>query len=130
MTDAPAWIRLCEMSELPPAGARGFKLSGQDADDLFVVRRGDLLRAYRNSCPHQPGASLPWRRHGYLDAAGEHIVCHGHGALFTLDGGTCVLGPCLGQTLEPIELRVEEGLYLSALFAPIPLGATNPESRA
>lgn len=127
MPGMPAWIRLCALDELPEAGARGFRLTGQGADDLFVVRRGELLRAYRNACPHQPGATLPWRRDGYLDAAGGHIVCHGHGARFTLDDGRCVLGPCLGQALEPVALRIEDGRYLSAQFPP-PAHARGPGS--
>lgn len=56
---------------------------------------------------------MPWRKHGYLDAAAEHIVCHGHGARFTLEDGLCVLGPCQGQALEAVRLRVEEDRYLS-----------------
>lgn len=113
--DAPAWIRLCELSELPQTGARGFDLQGRGTDDFFIVRRGDLLRAYRNSCPHWPGASMPWRKHAYLDGKAVHIVCHGHGARFTLEDGLCVLGPCQGRALEAIPLRIEEERYVSAL---------------
>lgn len=113
---APAWIRLCELSELPQTGARGFDLTGRGSDDLFIVRRGTLLRAYRNSCPHWPGASMPWRKHAYLDSAAEHIVCHGHGARFRLDDGLCLLGPCQGKMLESVPLRVDEGRYVSILM--------------
>lgn len=112
--DTPAWVRLCTLDELPQAGARGFDLRGRGTDDLFVVRRGDLLRAYRNSCPHWPGASMPWRKDGYLDGAAEHIVCHGHGARFTLEDGLCVMGPCRGQMLEAVPLRIEEDRYVAA----------------
>ncbi|REE19356.1 Rieske 2Fe-2S domain-containing protein [Paraburkholderia sp. BL17N1] len=110
----PQWVRLCELSALPTVGARGFDLRAQGVDDIFVVRQYDLLRGYRNSCPHWPGATLPWCKHGYLDPTMQYIVCHGHGARFTLDDGLCVLGPCLGQTLEAIPLRIEEDAYLSA----------------
>lgn len=112
---APVWVRLCELSELPLTGARGFDLQGRGTDDIFIVRRGELLRAYRNSCPHWPGASMPWRKHAYLDSRAEHIVCHGHGARFRLEDGRCVLGPCQGGLLESIPLRIDEGCYVSAL---------------
>ena len=115
-SNAPAWIRLCEFSELPQPGARGFDLQGRGTDDLFVVRRGDLLRAYLNSCPHWPGASMPWRKNAYLDGKAEHIVCHGHGARFMLEDGLCVLGPCKGQVLKAVPLRIEHGGYVSVLF--------------
>ena len=106
---APGWIRLCPLDQLPQPGARGFDVHGRGRDDLFLVRHGDLLRAYRNSCPHWPGASLPLRKHGYLDGRLETIVCHGHGARFRLADGVCVLGPCQGQALEALALRVEDG---------------------
>ncbi|MFT0174034.1 Rieske (2Fe-2S) protein [Paraburkholderia mimosarum] len=111
------WVRLCELRALPAVGARGFDLRGHGVDDIFVVRRHGLLRGYRNSCPHWPGSTLPWRKHGYLDSAMQYIVCHGHGARFTLDAGRCVRGPCVGQTLEAIPLRIEEDEYLCALLA-------------
>lgn len=115
-TESSNWIRLCKLSELPVVGARGFDLHGRGVDDVFVVREYGFLRAYRNSCPHWPGSTLPWRKHGYLSHGKEYIVCHGHGAKFTLDDGLCVLGPCVGQRLESIPLRIEEELYVSALI--------------
>ncbi|MFP3563512.1 Rieske (2Fe-2S) protein [Paraburkholderia sp. SIMBA_030] len=116
---AAQWVRLCELNALSLTDTRGFDLQGRGVDDLFVVRRGELLRGYVNSCPHWPGASLPWRKHAYLDQGGNHIVCHGHGAKFTLDDGLCISGPCAGQYLEAVTLRIEEGRYVSALF-PMP----------
>lgn len=113
---ASHWIRLCELRVLPEVGARGFDLRGQGVDDIFVIRQRALLRAYRNSCPHWPGATLPWRKHGYLDHRMEYIVCHGHGAKFTPAEGLCILGPCLGQRLEAIALRIEEDTCLSAFW--------------
>ncbi|AXF05875.1 Rieske (2Fe-2S) protein [Paraburkholderia hospita] len=108
------WVRLCKLSALPPVGARGFDLRGRGVDDIFVVSQDGLLRAYRNSCPHWPGATLPWRKHGYLDHRMDYIVCHGHGARFSIEEGICILGPCLGQRLESIPLRIEDGSYVSA----------------
>jgi nitrite reductase/ring-hydroxylating ferredoxin subunit len=110
------WTRLCELSALPTVGARGFDLRGRGVDDIFVVRHHDLIRGYRNSCPHWPGSTLPLRKHGYLNPGMEYIVCHGHGAKFTLEEGQCVLGPCIGQRLESIPLRIEEERYLGAFW--------------
>lgn len=116
MASTPTWTRLCELTELPSCGALGFDLQGRGKDDLFVVRRDGLLRAYRNSCPHWPGSPLPWRKNAYLDGKSEHIVCSGHGARFTLEDGLCVLGPCQGQSLEAIPLRIEQERYVSVLI--------------
>jgi nitrite reductase/ring-hydroxylating ferredoxin subunit len=116
MTVTSVWIRLCELNELPQTGARGFNLYGHENDDVFVVKCGDLLRTYRNSCPHQPGTTMPWRKHEYLDKDCQHIVCHGHGARFTLEEGLCLLGPCKGQFLQAVPLRIEDERYLSVLM--------------
>ena len=42
----------------------------------------------------------------YLTRDNRHILCAGHGALFSLDG-LCVAGPCADERLAPwaVELR-------------------------
>lgn len=103
------WLLLCRMSDLPDGEARGFDPAGTGRDQFFIVRQGQALQAYRNSCPHWPGAPLPWRRHAYLDSARRAVVCHGHGARFTIDEGRCIEGPCLGQFLTRVDCRIENG---------------------
>lgn len=103
------WIPLCRPDQLPsPGRARGFDLEGQGRDQLFVVHKAGSLHAYLNSCPHWPTATLPWRKDAYLDTTGNYIMCHGHGARFTVDSGECVSGPCVGQRLTAVALKVEE----------------------
>jgi nitrite reductase/ring-hydroxylating ferredoxin subunit len=103
------WASLCEFALLPAGAARGFDPEGQGRDTLFVVRRGDLLRAYRNDCPHWPGSPMAWRKDAYLNADSTRIVCHAHGAQFDIETGLCVAGPCIGQSLAPLDLYVDEG---------------------
>jgi nitrite reductase/ring-hydroxylating ferredoxin subunit len=52
---------------------------------------------------------MAWRRDAYLNAAGDRIVCAAHGALFEIDTGLCVLGPCLGEQLQRIPWRAKNG---------------------
>jgi nitrite reductase/ring-hydroxylating ferredoxin subunit len=101
MTD----IVLCRVADLPDPGSRGFEV-----DDLegFLVRRGDVIRAYRDSCPHT-GVPLAWAPGNYLDSDDALIQCAFHGALFLIDTGECVHGPCVGRSLEPLPIRVEAG---------------------
>jgi nitrite reductase/ring-hydroxylating ferredoxin subunit len=99
------WLELCAFDDLPDGAARGFDPFGQGRDALFLVRRGDILKAYRNVCPHQ-GASLPWRKNAYLNPAASRIVCSAHGAQFDIDTGQCLLGAALGKSLEPITLSI------------------------
>ena len=107
-------MRLCHVDEVPDGGARGFGAPGAAQATLFVVRRGEQLRGWRDACPHH-GTPLPWRKDAYLDASGSHIVCAAHGALFDPLTGICTLGPCLGDALTPVALEVhpDGGLHLA-----------------
>ncbi|RMG58641.1 MAG: Rieske (2Fe-2S) protein [Gammaproteobacteria bacterium] len=103
-------IPLCRVDELNDPGSRGFALQrGGEPVEIFLVRRGALVRGYVNHCPHR-GMPLEWQPDQFLDEAGERIVCATHGALFALEDGRCLGGPCRGAGLEPIPLSVEDGV--------------------
>jgi nitrite reductase/ring-hydroxylating ferredoxin subunit len=97
---------LCRLDDLVDGESRGFDPHSTGQDTLFVIRRGSDVRVYRNACPHE-GAPMAWRRHAHLNAARNRIVCHAHGAQFEIDSGLCILGPCLGQSLQRLEHRVD-----------------------
>ena len=75
---------------------------------LFVVRKDEILAAYRNHCPHT-GAPLEWLPDQFLDLDNNFIQCAIHGALFRPEDGYCLRGPCVGQSLEPLTLEVVDG---------------------
>jgi len=102
-------MRLANVADLPDPGARGFDPCEEGRDTLFVVRRGEVLRAYRDACPHFGGTPMAWRKDAYLNGDGTRIVCHAHGAQFDIASGECLLGPCLGQRLTPVEIEVTSG---------------------
>lgn len=89
---------LCHESALAEGRARGFDPDDRGQDTLILLRHQGHLHAWANACPHQ-GVPMAWRRHAYLNAAGTHVQCHAHGALFDMASGLCVQGPCLGQRL-------------------------------
>jgi len=94
-------LRLCALAEIPDPGAKGFRFRHGEA--LFagvVVRRGALLVGYVDRCPHA-GWPLAAFDDWFLTRNGDHILCSGHGALFDLSNGACVVGPCLGERLSP-----------------------------
>jgi nitrite reductase/ring-hydroxylating ferredoxin subunit len=81
---------------------------------VVVVRRGGLY-AYLNSCPHT-GAPLEWLPHQFLDASGAFIQCATHGALFQIEDGRCIRGPCAGAHLKSVQIAERDGqLYLDSL---------------
>ncbi len=102
--------RLCRVDDVPDGGARGFRLDPDDPASLrvIVVRLGEEVRVYRNRCPHR-GTPLDWVPDHLLDAAGLHLVCATHGALFRLEDGHCVAGPCTGDALSVLASSVVAG---------------------
>ncbi len=103
---------LCRVRDIPDPGSRGFRVErGGEVQSIVVVRRGDAVYGYVNRCPHT-GVTLDWLPDQFLDAEGELIVCATHGALFRIEDGYCVGGPCAGDSLRPVPLRVEDGEVL------------------
>ena len=102
-----AGLYLCDFDELKDRSARGFDPERSGKDTVFVVRKAEGVFAYRDECPHYQGStSLPWRKDAYLDSAAETIVCAAHGAEFEIETGLCIHGPCIGESLTSVPLRV------------------------
>lgn len=98
--------QLCAEQEVAEGAARGFEVDGVP---VFVVRKFGCLYAYVNSCPHI-GVPLEWLPDQFLDSEGELIQCATHGALFAIDTGLCVAGPCVGEALVPLPLVIHDGI--------------------
>ena len=106
-------IFICHQDLLSDPGSRGFSVeyNGQ-AVEGFIVKNDSSYFAYRNSCPHT-GAPLDWVEHQFLDADESLIQCAVHDARFFIDTGECVFGPCPGETLEKLDIVVQQdGIYL------------------
>lgn len=102
-------IRLCAPHELPEAQSRGFCVEDMQ---LFAVRKEGEVFVYRNRCPHR-GVRLEWQADQFLDPSASLIQCARHGALFLIDSGECVAGPCEGQALRAIDCREDgEGIWI------------------
>lgn len=108
-----AGLRLCGLDELADPGSKSFRFRAERwLFAGFVVRAGDRVAGFVDSCPHAqwPLAALDDR---HLTRDGRHILCSGHGALFSLDGA-CVAGPCYGQRLTDWSVMVREGAVFTA----------------
>ena len=102
---------LCKLSEIPDNGSKGIE---RDDDNLFVIARNGQYYAYRNSCPHL-GVELNWLEDQFLDRDDALIQCATHGALFIVESGECVAGPCLGDSLQAIEVCIKgDELHLAS----------------
>jgi nitrite reductase/ring-hydroxylating ferredoxin subunit len=78
----------------------------------FVVRYNGRPYGYLNSCAHVP-VELDWQEGDFFDLTGHYIICATHGAHYEPASGLCVMGPCKGKTLLPLDIVERDGnIYL------------------
>lgn len=104
---------LCRHGELGEGQSRGFSLGPQEVGaNIFAVMKGGEVYAYKNVCPHR-GINLEWQEDQFLDPDGALIQCASHGALFEIETGECIAGPCAGDALTPVPVEyAQDGLYV------------------
>ncbi len=103
----PAGTRLCALDEIADPGSKGFLFREGEALFLgFVVRRGGAVTGYVDRCPHA-GMALAMVEDRYLTREGDLILCSSHGALFRVEDGVCIGGPCAGQALRTWAVGLE-----------------------
>ena len=109
---------LCRLDDIPDREGKGFALAGAKGPiDIFVVRRGDAVFGYHNVCPHV-GTPLDWVDDRFMTLDKSHILCATHAAEFRIEDGLCVAGPCVDDSLTPIELEVRDGNVVLTDLAP------------
>ena len=97
----------CHVDELPPGHTAVFRLTcGGRTVHGFAVNHEGCTHAYVNSCPHV-GTPLDLFPNEFLDEDGRILVCSTHGALFAPDTGHCIAGPCAGDGLTPLPVRID-----------------------
>ncbi|HEY9164358.1 MAG TPA: Rieske (2Fe-2S) protein [Magnetovibrio sp.] len=100
---------LCQLDDIPDGDSIGMvaELDGLRTG-LILVRQGGEVFIYINSCPHI-GAPLDFEPGRFLNLERDLIQCAMHGALFRINDGHCVQGPCTGRHLTPVSCEVREG---------------------
>jgi len=100
---------LCQRDDIEDGGSIGLTAEvGGVPTSLIVVRQGADVFIYTNVCPHI-GAPLDFEPGRFLNLERDLIQCAIHGALFRIDDGHCVQGPCAGKHLTPVTSEVREG---------------------
>lgn len=79
----------------------------------FLIRRNDRVVGYVDRCPHA-GLPLAHSLDDYLTPDEEFIVCDWHGAIFSIESGYCVGGPCAGKRLTRWPVEVLDGWIVTA----------------
>ena len=105
-------IEVGRFDELGDPGCREFRIGEGDWPFKgFVVRKGKQVFAYQNYCMHV-GHPLNWQPDSFLTADGSQIVCASHGAIYEIDSGVCVSGPCPGRVLRTVVVEVKAGMVI------------------
>ena len=99
----------CNMADLGEEKSLGLevKVNGK-VHRFFAVKKNSWLRVFYNSCPHI-GAPLNILPNKFLDSDKKYILCSNHGALFNIEDGYCIKGPCIKESLTPAKFEVEGG---------------------
>lgn len=105
---------IAQVDEFVDGECREFAFS-EDGEQVecFLVRKNGSYYAYQNSCPHT-GATLNWTPGQFLTLEKDLIQCSLHGALFRIEDGYCLHGPCAGMSLHPVAVSVDSGRIVLA----------------
>lgn len=105
-------VTVGRLDELDDPGCREFQIGEGDWPFRgFVVRRGQQVVAYQNHCKHL-GHPLNFKPHSFLTRDRSHIICASHGALYEIDDGLCVAGPCRGKSLTAVRTEIVDGMIV------------------
>ncbi|GAA6135654.1 Rieske (2Fe-2S) protein [Oceaniserpentilla sp. 4NH20-0058] len=94
---------LCHLNDISDNHSKGFTINQQL---IFAVKKYGKIHIYKNSCPHL-GIQLEMVPDQFLDSSDSLIMCSMHGALFRIEDGYCISGPCLDQALQSIPFTIE-----------------------
>ena len=101
--------KLCELNDIEDGGSAGFTAKINDCAQMVIaVRKGAQIFVYINSCPHI-GTPLDFHAGKFLSRDKKHILCSTHGALFEIENGHCIFGPCRNSYLEMVPIAISNG---------------------
>ena len=98
-------FRLCALSELEENVGRSFR---SPAGEVILVLRDAQIYAWQNICPHL-GINLEFNPDEFMDCEQHYLLCSNHGALFQVEDGRCVAGPCQGESLLSVPISIVSG---------------------
>ena len=101
-------FKLANISEIQEGQWYEFNLpTGNTFFPIMLKKDKDEYFAFKNFCPHQ-GRRMNYSVGQFLTSKEGNLVCPAHGAEFNSESGLCINGPCLGESLEPIHIQLNE----------------------
>ena len=114
LTATPPNVTLGPIDIIPDGKARNFVLEMKAGRfHGFVVRQGEAVHGYVDRCAHM-ALPLAQQLDDYLTPDGGLIACSWHGALYRIEDGVCVGGPCAGARLQTWAVAVRDGMIVTA----------------
>jgi len=102
-------IRIASETDLQEGQTLKFRFRrGSESVEGFLARFEGKIVAYENLCRHLP-LTLDYEDNRFFDRKGEFLICQAHGAMYHPANGRCIVGPCGGESLYPIEISLDEG---------------------
>jgi nitrite reductase/ring-hydroxylating ferredoxin subunit len=100
------------VDEVAPGTVKKFWLICQKYRlDAFLVNDGGRFHAYVNRCRHMP-TPLDFVRDDFLTHDRRFLRCYTHGAVYEFATGLCIDGPCKGESLYRLPVKVDKGEVL------------------
>ena len=100
---------IAKVDELSPGSVKKFWIICHEYRvAAFLVNERGSFHAYVNRCRHMP-TPLDFIRDQFMSEDGKHLMCYTHGALYEFATGLCVAGPCKGEALYRLPVRVDGG---------------------
>lgn len=74
---------------------------------VILVKLDNEVKAYINNCPHQ---DVPLNEAYKIDVNPfeKTLKCSVHDAWFNISDGECVEGPCLNESLQPVDIDIDD----------------------
>lgn len=105
---------ICRLEDIPDGEGKGLIVQTTAGErEIMIIRKGGLAFGYLNSCPHA-WVQLDGLPDRFMNRDGSHIMCAMHGAMFEIETGRCIAGPCLGDRLFPFPVTVRDGNIVAA----------------
>ena len=93
--------KLCSTEDFENKTTKGVTLNNQK---YVVIQKDSQIYVYKNRCPHI-GINLEYQPNQFLDKEEQYIQCANHGALFEIESGYCIAGPCSGKSLIAVTFQ-------------------------
>ncbi|HEV8541507.1 MAG TPA: Rieske 2Fe-2S domain-containing protein [Verrucomicrobiae bacterium] len=81
-----------------------YREEGISREGFLALIESEIV-CYENVCRHLP-LPLDYGDGRFFTEDEKHFVCQTHGAMYDLQNGLCVAGPCVGASLKKIHVEV------------------------